>query len=140
MIRILTGFPFSWWKRAAAVVPVAATGGPVVYSRKPISKPLWATAEFYTSFVPLIFPVEVAGKFELPALEIEATATQRHVASAEFSIGGIEINAHAGYRPPLVSSMAAFGLPPLHIKAHAVWDLTPFLKREDEELLELLAA
>ncbi len=138
MIRILTGFPFSWWKRASVVVPVApgaAGGSSVVHGHR---KPL--VFESYTRFVPLIWPIQAEARFELPALEIQATATLRHVAQAEFSIGGIAISATAGYRPPVVNSKAGFGLPSIQIKAHATADLTPFLKREDEELLELLAA
>jgi hypothetical protein len=80
----------------------------------------------------------VVGRLTLPFLSIEATGGPRYASEADVPLGAVEVTAEGTYTPPAIFGAAAVNLNLLTVKARASHDLTPFLKREDEELLLLL--
>jgi len=145
MIRILTGLPFSWWKRAAVVVPVPV---PVTEglslgtaSGKPKRRRVYGDPpEGYVGYTPLIPSVEAKIAVSLPPIRVQIEATVSNEAAIAVTLGSLRVQAEAKYTPVKIAAKAQVTLGSLRVHAKANHDLTPFLKREDGELLLLLAA
>jgi hypothetical protein len=83
MIRLITGFPFSWGKRqAAVVVTTGAAGGSVREKPKRVAQPEWVyagqhPAVWHDYSQPQPERIQTAAAFDLPMLEIQAQGSVR---------------------------------------------------------------